>query len=209
VQLLQRRYEGSLDERADEFIKHAVDGATRMQQLIDDLLRYSRAGRIDMSFESVDCGTLLQSVLKNLAKLVRESNATIDAGELPTVHAVRSQLMLLFQNLVANALKFRRADVPAVVRVVAVANAEGWEFAVSDNGIGIDKQYFERIFVIFQRLHTRSEYAGTGSGLALCKKIVEFHGGRIWIESREGQGTSVRFTLPALVPNPVDGNDAE
>jgi PAS domain S-box-containing protein len=197
IQLLQKRYAGQLDDRADEFIKHAVEGAARMQTLISDLLAFSRVGTRGQSFQSTDCVEVLTAVLANLAVAIRESQAAITHDPLPIVMADRTQLTQLFQNLIANAIRFRTSDPPAIH--IGVEQKEGeWLFAVRDNGIGIEAQYFERIFVVFQRLHTRREYAGTGIGLALCKKIVDRHGGRIWVESEPGQGTTFYFTLPLM-----------
>nr|WP_217589842.1 PAS domain S-box protein [Burkholderia sp. GbtcB21] len=197
LQLLQRRYQGQLDARADEYIGHAVEGATRMQALIEDLLAYSRVGRSDNPFQSMQCAAALDNALNNLAVALEEAGAEVHRGFLPTVQAIPSQLTLLFQNLVGNAVKFRRNDEPLQIRVGAEPGADGWLFRVEDNGIGIDAQYFERIFLIFQRLHTRRDYPGTGIGLALCKRIVERHGGRIWVESEPGKGATFLFTLPA------------
>ncbi|MGG1948526.1 PAS domain S-box protein [Trinickia sp. NRRL B-1857] len=196
LQLLQRRYEGKLDERADEFIGHAVDGATRMQTLIDDLLSYSRVGRLEDPKQSVEVAHALELALKNLAVVIQETQAQITHDALPTVQGIPTQLALLFQNLVGNGIKFRKKDGPVQIHVAAEPAGEAWQISVADNGIGIAEQYFERIFVIFQRLHTRREYPGTGLGLALCKRIVEHHGGRIWLESTPGEGTTFFFTLP-------------
>nr|WP_242539031.1 PAS domain S-box protein [Trinickia acidisoli] len=195
LQLLQRRYEGQLDERADEFIGHAVDGATRMQTLIDDLLSYSRVGRLEDPKQSVQLANALELALKNLAVVVEETGAQVTHDALPVVQAIPMQLSLLFQNLIGNAIKFRGKDRPVRIHVGAQATADGWQISVADNGIGIDEQYFERIFVIFQRLHTRREYPGTGLGLALCKRIVEHHGGKIWLASTPGKGTTFFFTV--------------
>ncbi|GLU31029.1 PAS domain S-box protein [Trinickia caryophylli] len=195
LQLLQRRYQGQLDARADEFITHAVDGATRMQSLIDDLLSYSRVGRLEDPAEPTESAEALERALRNLSVLVRESGAQITHDSLPRVRAIPTQLTLLMQNLIGNALKFRSKERTPTIHIGATRVDEGWQFAVKDNGIGIEPQYFERIFLIFQRLHTRREYAGTGLGLALCKRIVEHHGGRIWLESTLGEGTTFFFTL--------------
>jgi PAS domain S-box-containing protein len=197
LQLLQRRYQGQLDVRADEFIGHAVDGATRMQALIDDLLAYSRVGRQEDRHQLADCGKALDQALRNLNTAIQESGAQVSRGALPTLPAISAQLSLLFQNLVGNAIKFGRKDTPMRIHVGAEHRGNAWLFRVEDNGIGIDPQYFERIFLIFQRLHTRREYPGTGIGLALCKRIVEHHGGSIWIESKSGEGTTFFFTLLA------------
>ncbi|TKC91814.1 PAS domain S-box protein [Trinickia terrae] len=195
LQLLQRRYQGQLDTRADEFIGHAVDGATRMQALIDDLLVYSRVGRPEDARQPTDCALVLDQALKNLSALIQEAGAQVSRDALPVVRAIPTQLLLLFQNLVGNAIKFRRRDCPVQIHVGVRSQEDAWLLWVKDNGIGIDPQYFERIFLIFQRLHTRREYPGTGIGLALCKRIVEQHGGRIWVESGRDEGTTFLFTL--------------
>jgi PAS domain S-box-containing protein len=195
VQLLQKRYGGQLDERADEFIRHAVEGAARMQTLINDLLAYSRVGTRGQPFQPVDCAGVLADALTNLTVAIRESGAVITYNNLPTVVADQTQLAQLFQNLIGNAIKFRSSHVPDIQ--IGAERREGeWLFAVADNGIGLEAEYYERIFGVFQRLHTRREYSGTGIGLALCKKIVERHGGRIWVESQPGQGSTFYFTLP-------------
>ncbi|HEX4144340.1 MAG TPA: PAS domain S-box protein [Pirellulales bacterium] len=194
-QLLQRRYTGRLDSDADEFIAFAVDGATRMQRLIEDLLCYSRVGTRGKVFEPTDCSAVFEQALVNLKTAIAESGAEITRTELPTVPADRSQLEQLFQNLLSNAIKFRHTDPPRV-HVAAQADGDHWVFSVADNGIGIEARFADRIFAIFQRLHTRREYPGTGIGLAICKKIVERHGGRIWMRSSPGQGTTFYFTLP-------------
>ncbi len=200
-QLLQRRYAGKLDADADEFINFAVDGATRMQALITDLLAYSRVGSRAKAFSPIDGGEVLNRVLKNLEVAIEESGARISMTDLPRVMGDATQLTQLFQNLTGNAIKFRGSK-PAVIRISAelqgAVAAREWHIAVRDEGIGIEPQYFERIFVIFQRLHHREEYAGTGIGLAVCKKIVERHGGRIWVESAPGQGSTFHFTLPKM-----------
>lgn len=197
TQLLARRYKGKLDSDADEFIGYAVDGAIRMQRLINDLLTYSRVTAQDKVFESVDCNGLLEEALSNLRVAVEENRAVVTHDPLPTVMADGGQLGQLFQNLIGNAIKFRGKEPPQVY-VSAERRTGEWLFSVRDNGIGVDPQYAERIFVIFQRLHNREEYPGTGIGLALCKKIVERHGGRIWVVSQTGQGTTFHFTLPIV-----------
>jgi signal transduction histidine kinase len=195
VQLLARRYRGKLDGDADEFIAFAVNGATRMQQLINDLLTYSRVGTRGKEFEPTDCEIILQQSLKNLQIAVEEKQAIVSHDPLPTLMADHVQLGQLFQNLIGNALKFQGAE-PPHVHVSANRNGNGWVFSVRDNGIGIALEYAERIFVIFQRLHSLEKYPGTGIGLAVCKKIVERHGGRIWVESDPGKGATFYFTLP-------------
>ncbi len=196
TQLLARRYKGKLDADADEFIGFAVDGATRMQRLINDLLAYSRVGSKDGEFKPTDCSAVLERAGANLHVPIEESGAAVTSDALPTVTADESQLVQLFQNLIGNAVKFRGKKPPRIHVGAARGNGE-WKFSVRDNGIGVDPQFAERIFVIFQRLHGRDEYSGTGMGLAICKKIVERHGGRIWVESTPGQGSTFRFTLSA------------
>ena len=202
VQLLKKRYAGKLDSDADEFIRFAVEGASRMQGLIDDLLTYSRVGTRGKPFVPVATADALKRALENLQVAVEEGQATIKVGELPTVTADGSQLTQLFQNLVGNAIKYHGKDAP-VVEISAERKGEAWEFAVKDNGIGIDPKHFDRIFIIFQRLQARDETSGTGSGLALCKKIVERHGGRIWVESQPGAGSTFRFTIPDRIKRGV------
>lgn len=197
--LLQRRYHGQLDARADEFIEHAVDGASRMQALIDDLLAFSRVGRSTEPLQQTDCTQALDNALKNLKAAVDESGAQISCEGLPTVRALSGQISVLFQNLVGNAIKFRHKDRPLQIDVGADARDDGWVFHVRDNGIGIEPAYFERIFLIFQRLHTHRDYPGTGIGLALCKRIAEHHGGGIWVESEPGNGSTFFFSLPRQV----------
>lgn len=197
TQLLARRYKGKLDSDADEFIGYAVDGASRMQRLINDLLAYSRVTAQDKVFERVDCNGLVEEVLSNLRVAVEENRAVVTHDPLPTVMADGGQLGQLFQNLIGNAIKFRGKEPPKVY-VSAERRTGEWLFSVRDNGVGVDPQYAERIFVIFQRLHNREEYPGTGMGLAICKKIVERHGGRIWVVSQTGQGATFHFTLPIV-----------
>ena len=196
-QLLEQRYKGQLDERADQYIEFAVDGAKRMQQLINDLLAFSRVGRMGDTPQPVDLDETARLALANLDATVVESRARVTIGPLPTVSGESSLLTALFQNLIANALKFH-GDAPPEVRIGAEREGEEWLFTCTDNGIGIDPEYAERVFVIFQRLHGKDEYAGTGIGLAMCRKIVEHHGGRIWLDPDAGSGTTFRFTLPAL-----------
>jgi PAS domain S-box-containing protein len=197
VELLARRYQGRLDPDADEFIGFALDGAQRMQRLIEDLLAFSRVGTRGAALEPTDMNTVLAEALSTLKLAIEESQATVTHDPLPRVRADANQLQHVMLNLVSNALKFRGAEPPRV-HVSAAPNNTHWLFHVQDNGIGIDPAYFERIFVIFQRLHGRAEYPGTGIGLAISKKIVERHGGRIWVESSPGLGSTFCFTLPAL-----------
>lgn len=196
VQLLARRYNGKLDEEANEFINFAVDGAKRMQGLINALLAYSRIGTKGKPFEPTDCEEVLRTTLKNLQLAIEDSKAVVTHDPLPTVMADAAQVGQLFQNLIGNAIKFRDSRSPEVHIWAQRIGAE-WLFSFRDNGIGIDPQYKERIFVIFQRLYNKQEYPGTGIGLALCKKIVERHGGRIWVESEPGNGSIFRFTIAA------------
>ena len=195
VQALQQRYQGQLDPRADELVMHAVDGAVRMQGLINDLLEYSRVATRGQPFTLADCTEIVRNALANLQVAVTESGARVTYTELPTVMGDPTQLTQLFQNLIGNACKFRDQQ-PAAIHITAEPHEGTWRFSVRDNGIGIEPQYFERIFGLFQRLHTRVEYSGTGIGLAICKKIVERHGGRIWLESQLQQGTTFYFTIP-------------
>jgi PAS domain S-box-containing protein len=195
TQLLGRRYGDRFDGDAREFMGYIVDGAARMKQLIEDLLAYSRVGTRGKAFREVEVEAALRRALMNLKGAIDDSSAAVTNDPLPRLPADDMQLAQLFQNLIGNALKFRSPSVPRIHVSCAEKGAE-WEFAVSDNGIGIDPQYFERIFMVFQRLHGKAEYPGTGIGLAICKKVVERHGGRIWVESEPGKGSSFNFTLP-------------
>lgn len=195
VQLLQQRLQGTLDEKGNTLIQHAVDGCLRMQTLIEDLLTLSRVGTHSKPAAPTDCGTVLQGVLENLAVPIRESGAVITHDPLPTVTLDRTQLGQVFQNLLGNAIKFR-SERPPAIHVGAVRHLDAWRFSVRDNGIGIDRQYFERIFRVFQRLHTREEVPGSGIGLAVCEKIVLRHGGRIWLESERHRGSTFYFSIP-------------
>lgn len=194
TQLLARRYRARLDADADEFIHYAVDGANRMQILINDLLAYSRVGTRGHEFAPVDLNEVMAQVLVNLRQAIDEKKAEVTLDALPTLHGDQSQLLQLFQNLIGNAIKFHGPQPPRV-QVGVVDETREWHFFVRDNGIGIDPQYADRIFVIFQRLHGYSEYPGTGIGLAICKKIVERHRGRIGVESEPGQGSTFHFTI--------------
>lgn len=198
TQLLARRYVGRLDADADEFIAFAVDGATRMQRLIDDLLAYSRVGTQGVELSEVSSEDAFTRAVRHLGAAIDEQAARITHDPLPTVLADETQLVQLFQNLLGNAIKYRGVG-PPEVHVAASASEDGdtWAFAVRDNGLGIDPVYFERIFGMFQRLHRRDEFSGTGIGLAICKKIVERHGGSLSVESALGLGSTFRFTLSA------------
>lgn len=195
VTLLQQRYRGSLDEKADRYIGEIVDGVSRMQALINGLLEYSRVGMRGGDLQSAPAGAALDEALANLRASIEQSGAVVTSEPLPTVCADPAQLTRLFQNLVGNAIKFR-SEQPPQVHVGAEHRDHEWLFSVRDNGIGIDPQYADRIFMIFQRLHTRDKYPGTGIGLAVCKRIVERHGGRIWVESQPGQGSTFYFSVP-------------
>lgn len=199
MQLLESRYKDKLDEDAQEFIDFAVDGAGRMQRLIQDLLAFSRVGTHGKAPEAVQSADALEVALSNLATAIEENQAEVQAGELPAVMADFNQLVQVFQNLVGNAIKFRGDD-PPQVRIDALRRGGQIQFSVADNGIGFNPKHAERIFVIFQRLNNRAAYGGTGIGLAICKKIIERLGGRIWVESKEGHGSTFYFTLPSAEP---------
>jgi light-regulated signal transduction histidine kinase (bacteriophytochrome) len=195
LQLIEQRYGDRLDGDAHEFINYAVDGATRMKTLINDLLAYSRVQRSQPEYENVSMATILDQVLYNLQLSIEDTGAVITHDDLPEISANRVQMTQLFQNLIANALKFR-AERPPQIHLGVKREKTQWHFTVRDNGIGIEPQYLERIFVIFQRLHTRAEFPGTGIGLAICKKIVEKHGGGIYATSVPDEGTTFHVTLP-------------
>lgn len=194
IDLLHKQYEGRLDERADKYLFFITEAINRMQVLIDDLLHYSRIGRKRI-LTSINCNELLQEVQADLDQTIREQQASITAAPLPVLNGYDTELKLLFQNLISNSIKFRKKEVPPQIQVSATATEEGWTFLFRDNGIGIDERHYERIFIPFQRLHTRHEYEGSGIGLAHCKKIVELHGGKIWVESKPGEGSTFYFTI--------------
>jgi PAS domain S-box-containing protein len=198
--LLAKQYEGQLDDRAQEYIHFARDGALRMKRLIQDLLDYSRVGSRGAELEPIESEAALADAVRNLAAAVHESGAAITSDPLPTVCADASQLAQVFQNLVGNALKFRGTATPSI-HVSVTRDGEMWRFSVRDNGMGIERRHAERIFIMFQRLHTRAEYPGTGIGLALCRRIIERHNGRIWVESTPGEGATFHFTLPSAAPS--------
>jgi light-regulated signal transduction histidine kinase (bacteriophytochrome) len=197
TQLLQKRYGGQLDDRADQYIAFAVDGAHRMQRLIQDLLAFSRVGRSGDAPQDVDLETVLDQVLHDLGERVADTGAEVTHDPLPVVRGERALLATLLLNVVGNALKFRHPDRPPRVHLSARRDGETWEISCTDNGIGIDPHYADRVFVIFQRLHPKDVYTGTGIGLALVKRVVEHHGGRAWVEPAPGGGTTVRWTLRA------------
>ena len=194
TQLLSKKYSGKLDETADRYINFAVDGAKRMQQLIVDLLAFSRVNSKELDLRQTDCEAVVQTALQNLSAAIEESGAVIERDPLPVLTADAGQLGQLFQNLIGNAIKFR-GPAPLRIHISAADRGPDWLFSIQDNGIGIDPRYSDRIFQIFQRLHTRAEYPGTGIGLAVCQKVVERHGGKIWVESEPGAGSTFRFTI--------------
>ena len=196
VQLLSRRYKGKLDKDADEFIEYAVDGSSRMMGMIQALLTYSRVGTKGKPPEPTNCEVILGQVMKNLQAALAESGAEVTHEPLPVIMADGVQMGQLFQNLISNGIKFQAEGVKPKVHISVEDNGNDWIFSFGDNGIGIDPQYQDRIFVIFQRLHGKQEYKGTGIGLAVCKRIVERHGGRIWVESELGKGAIFKFTIP-------------
>jgi PAS domain S-box-containing protein len=197
TQLLVSRYRGNLDTDADEFIHFISDGAKRMSSLINDLLEYSRVGTRGRPLSPTDCSTIFELACNNLRVAIEEAGAIVTTDPLPQVMGDENQLLQLFQNLIGNAVKFR-GDQPVKVHVGVKQQKGSWLFRISDNGIGIESQHAERIFIIFQRLHSRSQYPGTGIGLAICKKIVERHGGRIWVESEPGAGATFCFFLQGI-----------
>jgi PAS domain S-box-containing protein len=200
TQLLAERYRGKLDEQGDKYIAYAVDGAVRMQSLIRDLLKFSRVGKAEIEPRTTDCGKVVEEALRNLQAAVKESGAVVNWNGLPMVLADPGQLRQVFQNLIANAIKFHGVETP-VIQIDSEKKEHAWLLTVSDNGIGIPTESWRDIFVIFRRLHTRTEYAGNGIGLSICKKIVEGHGGKIWIEAQATPGCRFKFTLPSK-PSP-------
>jgi light-regulated signal transduction histidine kinase (bacteriophytochrome) len=196
LQRILERYKGKLDSEADEYIGYAVDGAKRMQQLIDDLLAYAEIGIEGKELAPTDCATILNEVLANLEVAIRESAAVIESELLPAIPAYPTEMGQIFQNLIGNAIKFHGPE-PPHIQISAQRDGPVWVFSVADNGIGIEKEHQERIFSMFQRLHDKRRYPGTGIGLAICKKIVDRMGGRIWIESEIGKGSTFYFTVPA------------
>lgn len=197
VQLLARRYRGNIDEEADRYIGFAVEGVARMQRLIAELLEFSRAGISRRTLESIDAGHILNEALDNLRACIKEAAAEIDCGPMPPVQADPTQLRQVFQNLIGNAIKFRRKDAALRVTIRSERRGEHFLFSISDTGIGIDSRHGDRLFKMFQRLHSRGRYEGAGIGLAMSRKIIEHHGGAIWYESEVGQGSTFYFTLPA------------
>jgi len=205
TQLLAERYQGQLDASADKYIHYAADGALRMQALVQDLLAFSRVGRTGTDFQEIESLQVVEIALKNLQSTIQESAAEISRGDLPVIIADRTQMIQLFQNLVGNAIKFRGPD-PPQIQISAEREEGKWCFSVQDNGIGIAAKHVDEVFGIFKRLHTRAEYPGNGIGLAICKKIVEQHGGTIWVESHSKKGSLFRFTIPFRKGSANDDN---
>jgi light-regulated signal transduction histidine kinase (bacteriophytochrome) len=200
VDLLNKQYYGKLDAKADKYINYILQASDRMKILIKDLLDFSRIG-VKKEFEPIDCTIMLHEVLADLGKAIKETNADIKSDPLPVISGYSTEIQQLFQNLITNAIKFRKKDTRPQIRISAKRIKGYWEFAFRDNGIGIDEKHNEKIFIIFQRLHTRGEYKGSGIGLSHCKKIVELHGGKIWVQSAPGDGSTFNFTIsesPAL-----------
>ena len=197
VALLDRKYHGELDDKADLYIHFAIDGAQRMHKLINGLLEYSRVMRRTAVFKTVDMNTVFSNAVANLAVLIAEAGAAVTKDDLPSVSGDETQLVQLLQNLISNGIKFRKENLPPSVHISARRDGPDWVFSIRDNGIGIERQHFDRVFQIFQRLHSRSEYPGTGIGLSICKRIIDHHRGRIWIESVPGEGTTFFFTISA------------
>ncbi|MDB9512430.1 response regulator [Kamptonema animale CS-326] len=197
AQLLEGRYRDQIDANAMKFIQKMIKGSVRMQSLIDDLLEYSRVSKKSKDFEATDCNQIFEEACGNLHLAIRKNQATVSRCDLPIVIGDCSQMVQVFQNLIGNAIKYRR-DYPPIIHLSVERRETDWLFSVSDNGIGIDSKHSERIFQIFQRLHTQEEYTGTGIGLAICQKIVERHGGKIWVESQLGAGATFYFTLPYI-----------
>jgi signal transduction histidine kinase len=206
TQLLSERYRGKLDEQADKYIAYSVDGAVRMQALIHDLLKFSRVGKAEIELSITDCSAVVEQAVQNLRAAIEQSGAVVNWNDLPAIMADRSQLTQVFQNLIANAVKFHASDKP-VIQIDAQRKDHEWVVTVSDNGIGIPEENWKDVFIIFRRLNGRSEYPGNGIGLSICKKIIERHGGRIWIEAQPKPGCCFRFSLAAwpstLRPRPL------
>jgi len=195
LNLLEKRYQDKLDNRARKYIHFSVDGAKRLGVLIDDLLEYSRVGRIHTNVEEIDLNEMLNELIKNEIDHSGQSKEIIQFNNLPVINGVAVSINMLFRNLISNALKYQDGKKVPEINITSMEGQNDWNFAVIDNGIGIEKEYFDKIFMLFNRLHTKEEYPGTGMGLAICKKIVEEHGGRIWVESEEGKGSTFHFTI--------------
>jgi len=192
---LENKYGGIIDDKGKKYIYFAVDGAKRMRQIILDLLEFSRVGRTEDNIEEVNLNKLINDVLILFRKQIEETNAVITVAHLPTLQTYKSPMRQIFQNLIGNSLKYQQQGVIPVIEVSCEEKEQHWEFSVKDNGIGIDAEYFDKIFIIFQRLHNKDQYSGTGMGLAVTKKIVESMGGNIWVASEEGKGSTFHFTI--------------
>ncbi len=199
VDLFQKKYKEKLDKKSVDYLNYINEATVRMQMLINDLLEYSRIGRHDAEMTEVDCSKLLQMVIKDMSVTIKESKTKIQAEQLPIITAYYTEMKSLFQNLIGNAIKFKKNDESPVIKITAQSKEDAWFFEIKDNGIGIDKIYHDRIFTIFQRLHTQKEYPGTGIGLAHCKKIVDLHKGKIGVESESGLGSTFYFTIPKTI----------
>lgn len=195
VDLLEQQYKGKLDDKADKYLSYITHSSNRMKVFITDLLEYSRIGNEKKSAK-IDCNDTIAEVLADLDTLIKETGTQITVGTLPVISGYPTEIKQLFQNLVSNAIKFRKKNISPIINIIAIQRKDNWEFVIADNGIGIDRKHFDRIFVIFQRLHTRNDYQGSGIGLSHCKKIVELHKGKIWLESNPGIGTTFYFTIP-------------
>lgn len=199
VGLFQKQYEGKLDKNADEYLNFITESTSRMQTLIKDLLDYSRIGKKDLNKTDIDCNILLKEALDDLSKSINESAAEIHTEKLPIIKGYPLEIKSLFQNLISNAIKFQKKDTHPIIHIAAKDNNTEWLFTIKDNGIGIDKIYYNKLFVLFQRLHNKGEYPGTGIGLVQCRKIVELHGGKIWVDSQIGKGSTFYFTIPKTI----------
>ncbi len=198
LKLLNQRYSGQLDEKADKYIHFAVDGAGRMKVLIDDLLEFSRVGRVNSTYEKTDLNHVLENVMKLLEHIIKEQNADVNWNHLPEIRCQTMPMQQLFANLISNSIKYRKEDEQPVVNIDYKEKANQWLFSVQDNGIGINSEFHSAVFEVFRRIDTNSDVSGTGMGLAICKKIVEEHGGKIWVESEEGEGSTFIFTIKKL-----------
>jgi signal transduction histidine kinase len=206
VQLLAERYHGKLDENADKYIRYAVEGALRMQSLIQDLLTFSRVGPQEQVWQSTDCNGIVAQAIANVEASIHEQGAVVTHGSLPTITADGSLLLQVFQNLIANAIKFRSTEPPVVHISAEKQSPTELQVAVTDNGIGIAPEHAEMIFIIFKRLHGRAEYPGNGIGLSICRRIIEYHGGRVWVEAHVGLGSTFKFTLPCVPLHTLGGS---
>ena len=195
LSLLEINYADKFDDKGKKYIHFAVDGAKRMRQIILDLLEISKVGRAEDNMELIDLNLLVNEILQLLQNQIDENKTVIEIGELPVLYAYRPSLMQVFQNLVGNSLKYKRKDIATQIKITATEQNEYWQFSVADNGIGIEEEYFSKIFIIFQRLHNQNEFSGTGIGLAITKKIIENLGGKIWLQSEPGKGTTFYFTI--------------